>query len=346
MEKHYQDNSELYKWMEESVRVCKVKTGKANKHKLVSGEEDHSDSSGNEVCLNEHKMNFLLLHKHPSVSKGAVDGSSVTVCNFLIRSTLCISVANSWVWGVPNWTADLLVWGLFVLTLGKQTSNDPRQELGLWFPADRIWSDSFAREKDHTLMLMVPSPSYKFTGLTGNGSAAFCDSSLTGEVIGSPGGVGKDTVDKNWYRTNAEDRRVCAVKWCVKYLRAGVWRASLAGWGEHSATMNGWRQLSLGNLTKRPLCSPLLWFSIITLLSLPRKYPHIWRGPCVSVWVEVLVSFSPHPCHTESVFCWIHTGSHKLWQGTEGPLRRDLSCSCFRHALYSARHFKINLYIS
>lgn len=95
MEKHYQDNSELYKWMEESVCVCKVKTGKANKHKLVSGEEDHSDSSGNEVRLNEHKMNFLLLHKHPSVSKGAVDGSGVTVCNFLIRSALCISVANS-----------------------------------------------------------------------------------------------------------------------------------------------------------------------------------------------------------------------------------------------------------
>lgn len=46
-------------------------------------------------------------------------------------------------------------------------------------------------------MLMVPSPSYKFTGLTGNGSAAFCDSSLTGEVIGSPGEVRKDTVDKN-----------------------------------------------------------------------------------------------------------------------------------------------------
>lgn len=200
-------------------------------NKLVSGEEDHSDSSGNEVRLNEHKMNFLLLHKHPSVSKGAVDGSGVTVCNFLIRSALCISVANSWVWGVPNLTADLLVWGLFVRTLGKQTSNDPRQELGLWFPADRIWSDSFACEKDHTLMLMVPSPSYKFTGLTGNGSAAFCDSSLTGEVIGSPGEVRKDTVDKNWYRTNAEDRRVCAVKWCVKYLWAGVWRASLVGRG-------------------------------------------------------------------------------------------------------------------
>lgn len=84
--------------------------------------------------------------------------------------------------------------------------------------------------------------------------------------------------------------------------------------------------------------SSLVWFSIVTLLSLPRKCPQTQRRTlcfCLGRCTGLLQSPTPDTLNQSPAgSTWIHTNYGSGW--------RELSCSCFSRLKHSARHFKIN----
>lgn len=114
------------------------------------------------ICISRKWASCCCAKEYSSVPGGAIDGNGVTVHKFLDWITLYNSVENSWFGGCQTYQlTSLFCLGFFNTNTWKTTSNDPWCELGLWFPAGRIWSDSFTHEKDHGFILTVRSSRVK-----------------------------------------------------------------------------------------------------------------------------------------------------------------------------------------
>lgn len=122
-------------------------------------------------------------------------------------------------------------------------------------------------------------------------------------------------------------------------LRGRCLAASLGGQGKHSAHQERMKATVSWKLDKEIFVfSSLVWFNIVTLLSLPGKCSQPQqRTLCFCLGGCAGLPPSPTPDtlnQSPAGSTWIHTNY--------GSGQRELSCSCFRQAVYSARHFKIN----